>query len=733
MATIVQIDGVGKVELDDSFKNLSVAQQQATVDEIANHHAAPAPAPAPAEKPGFWSTLGSSLAEPIVHTIEHPLDTAEAIYNYPTNTLRGLVKAGINVVSHPIDTAQAVGGLVRGAAQNVRELSAPEFRGSAAPWATPEEMAPTKDIIQNPEMVIARHPYATAATVASPTLRAIGVASDVAGITPFVNKISSYGKSAPIISDVKTTAQKLANVLSSKSAKSAAEAQNAAEAERRSAVLARTLQSQAEKEAATAAEKATGAASFGKPSHLTEIGEGPQSAVMASKNAIIDNQYKQDAILRPAFENLVAEKEAAGKSLANLPEAKNLLKEAKNALNPDVTTSNVATSLPSAPEAKLHQMVVDALENRRVYLTAKEAKIASANGFPVKIEKATGAPYREFKTSAESLENLNRRMGDAAFGKEAGGFDGVPIALAKDYYSKIQPIIDKFSEGASKATRDNWRSALENLKPYQNTPVGKAISGDLAETAVKQLNPATGKWEEVSPAIPRTTAANVPSAITRGGLGSFEQFNALAKQPQVALKFAKDELANAFYDPKTGGALDYDQAIAKVAPGTKLGDIVNGLPKVLGSEGQKLQTAVRQHLQQLQDAKIAGVKAQEWGAKAKTLSEAVETKLGKAAEFKASAAAAEKSRREIKQLYNDLSSPEITPEAAISKSRNAFDRAHKSGLINDEQHAKLMNTIDEATKKYGQTKKRDAIIRRALGALGLGTVAGTGYEIGKSL
>lgn len=35
----VQIDGVGTVELDPSFKSLSPEQQQATVDEIANHHA----------------------------------------------------------------------------------------------------------------------------------------------------------------------------------------------------------------------------------------------------------------------------------------------------------------------------------------------------------------------------------------------------------------------------------------------------------------------------------------------------------------------------------------------------------------------------------------------------------------------------------------------------------------------------------------------------------------------
>jgi len=39
MAITVQIDGVGKVQLDDSFKSLSPEQQQLTVDEIANHSA----------------------------------------------------------------------------------------------------------------------------------------------------------------------------------------------------------------------------------------------------------------------------------------------------------------------------------------------------------------------------------------------------------------------------------------------------------------------------------------------------------------------------------------------------------------------------------------------------------------------------------------------------------------------------------------------------------------------
>src|ERR1700761_4546062 len=38
-STTLQIDGVGKVVVDNSFLQLSPADQQATVDEIANTHA----------------------------------------------------------------------------------------------------------------------------------------------------------------------------------------------------------------------------------------------------------------------------------------------------------------------------------------------------------------------------------------------------------------------------------------------------------------------------------------------------------------------------------------------------------------------------------------------------------------------------------------------------------------------------------------------------------------------
>jgi len=555
-----------------------------------------------------------------------------------------------------------------------------------------------------------------------------------------------YGReSAPLIAETKTEAQKVLETLQQLETAKSGTAQQAANAskeainaERTRMTLARTLQNAAEKKAAAATEAAAPVEPFGQPKYLTERGQGPQDTVVQAKDDIIDHQYKQDAILRPKFEQIVAEKEAAGKSLSDLRETKALLKESKDALNPNVTTSNVATSLPSEPEAKLHQMVVNALERRRVYLTPKEAKIADANGFPVKIDKATGNAYREFKTSAESLENLNRRLGDAAFGQIAEGFDGVPTALAKNYYYKTQPIIDKFSKGASAATRENWRTALEQLKPYQNTPIGKAIAGELPETAVKQLNPATGKWEEVSPAIQRTVAANVPSAITRGGQGTFEQFLALSKNPDEALKFANNEIDAVFYNPTSGKSVDYDTAMKTIGPNTKLGDIVNGLPKVLGSEGSKLKTAIDKHLQDLLDAKMSEIEAPKWTSQASKYKEKtgnIETKIGQLSTARGTqisdAAKAEDARRSLTQLYNDLSSPDAKPANILTNANSAFDKAHQAGIINDAKHKALINTITTATKKYGQTQTRNKIILGVLSGLGIGEVSNVTYKLSK--
>lgn len=68
MAITVQIDGVGKVQLDDSFKDLSPEQQQSTVDEIANHPAAQA----------------SSAAAP------------QASSNFDLKTLKDVAKSGLS-------------------------------------------------------------------------------------------------------------------------------------------------------------------------------------------------------------------------------------------------------------------------------------------------------------------------------------------------------------------------------------------------------------------------------------------------------------------------------------------------------------------------------------------------------------------------------------------------------------------------------------------------------------
>lgn len=76
MPVTVQIDGVGKVQLDDSFKSLSAADQQSTVDEIANQHSAAPQTPGP--QPSLMDKItGSPIGRAIHDVVLSPLSSVE--------------------------------------------------------------------------------------------------------------------------------------------------------------------------------------------------------------------------------------------------------------------------------------------------------------------------------------------------------------------------------------------------------------------------------------------------------------------------------------------------------------------------------------------------------------------------------------------------------------------------------------------------------------------------------
>lgn len=82
MPVTVQIDGVGKVQLDDSFKGLSPADQQATVDEIANHHVSTQAGP----PPSFMDRITASPVGRLIHNaVLEPLGSLETVLGSGVN------------------------------------------------------------------------------------------------------------------------------------------------------------------------------------------------------------------------------------------------------------------------------------------------------------------------------------------------------------------------------------------------------------------------------------------------------------------------------------------------------------------------------------------------------------------------------------------------------------------------------------------------------------------------
>lgn len=131
MPVTVQIDGVGKVQLDDSFKGLSAADQQATVDEIANSHAPHVAAPTSAQ-PSDIGGLGSfirgaangatfNLADTIAAAGDAtiPLDSGSSIaptwmQRFQENRANQKAQTGLDNTAHPGATiaGNVVGGVI---------------------------------------------------------------------------------------------------------------------------------------------------------------------------------------------------------------------------------------------------------------------------------------------------------------------------------------------------------------------------------------------------------------------------------------------------------------------------------------------------------------------------------------------------------------------------------------------------------------------------------------------
>ena len=438
---------------------------------------------------------------------------------------------------------------------------------------------------------------------------------------------------------------------------------------------------------------------IGDVTHLSEQGAPAQAAAQAGSQAADAARQAAYQQYTDAIDGVVKANEADGKYINDVPAAKSLMSEAGDQLSPNPGSAPTTAPRPTTGQSKAYQMVQDALQNNRVQLTPAQAQEAQGLGYPVQTTPgpmsggAPGVPTysRTFKTPLEAIQNLRRWFGDAAYGKaDVSGFDGVNASTFRDLNAKLGEIEDQYTAGLSGEQRAAYKAALDKMTPFQ-TGVGKRLTATAPGTDISTM-----------------PSANVPQAVIGGGADTFAQFKAIT-DPKVAQTFANDAVETALHDPITGGPKGYDAAVKAVAPGTKLGDMINSVPS--------LKVQVQQHLNQLLDAKNAGVQATEFGQKFDTASAAKnaasQARLGW--------------QSQVVQLRN-LPDSQVLPAA-----ESMFNRLATEGKISPTQQQQYIQQVRDAANTVGVKAARDAALKRIAGAVGLGALGAVGFDAAKMM
>jgi len=485
-----------------------------------------------------------------------------------------------------------------------------------------------------------------------------GLGGVVGGVIPAVAAVPGavtggrkiFNKLRPEVENIQTQ-----NMLTQQAAEEAATKQAAQQS-----ALAQTATTEAEKAAAVKAIPF----SEGNITTLSERGAPIQNAATKAKSDIIAKRAEERAALAAPVMERVAQKEGGNQFISDIPEAKALLKESENIVNPSATKSPTATSLPTPEEGRVYNYIINAFKNRLVEVPETYAKSEAAAGNKIVAKEvtdfATGERstryFRQFKTSYEAVDNLRRRFGDVFHGADPVGFEGVPKKLIQNSYGKLKEIQRQYvGEDLYDPMQDSYSKFSKMLEPYNETNLGKSISGKQKKTGIENLTP-----------------AQIRSAVLEKGAGGLEQAKALGANVE---KFLADELTTVLYNPKTNSPVSAADAKGLLY-NTKLGDAVKSVPK--------LDAAVQKHIAQLDAAEASGAKAKEFAETAKVAIAEAE-KAGVAATKAAEAKRAYES--EIIKLQK------MTPREMAAKSESitkVFDDAYARGAISKEAYEELL-------------------------------------------
>ena len=216
--------------------------------------------------------------------------------------------------------------------------------------------------------------------------------------------------------------------------------------------------------AETSAEAKAARATVGTEREASDVGKTLRDKIMGLFGDIAEKrsaEYKAQKAIRDAA---VAEKEAAGEFVKNMPEYKALLSNLRDKLLIGAEAQTQKTA-PVTEKGVLqaYQNIYDAVSARRVQVGVNE------EGNPI---------FKTFPTSFDALDDVRRRLGDVAFGKEVEGYSAIGADIARTYYAKISELQSKFAGESHDALQGGYEMASRLLDKYKSKAGKKTTAAD---------------------------------------------------------------------------------------------------------------------------------------------------------------------------------------------------------------------------------------------------------------
>ena len=218
----------------------------------------------------------------------------------------------------------------------------------------------------------------------------------------------------------------------------------------------------------------------GQPRSATDIGGELRQRIVSNKEGEIARRsanYQQDLAARDA---VVQQRVSAGENITDLPEYKAVIDDLRSKLL--IGKQPAERKLADVTEAGVESAL------RRIYDSVTPRRVQTQIG-----TDPVGQPImetREFKPSFQALDEVRRKMGDVAFGKEVEGYEGISRNIAKDMYEKLSDLQRKFAGEAQDVLQSRYEEASTLLSRFKGAAGKRATAVDKYNDAEFVTDPA---------------------------------------------------------------------------------------------------------------------------------------------------------------------------------------------------------------------------------------------------